>query len=99
MRSGFGSSRLARAVPVSRSQGCGAFSSGGNWFTIKELLPIVVACAVWGNSMKGKTVRIKCDNAAVVAILKSGTSKDGLAMHLLRSPFFYTAYHQVFIAP
>ena len=43
--------------------GCGAFTDRGEWFqfrwpaewssvhiTAKELLPIVVACAVWGNS-------------------------------------------------
>ena len=92
--------------------GCGAFSSEGLWFqfrwpevwagvhiTVKELLPIVVACAVWGHGWKGKTIRCRCDNAAVVAILKSGSSKDGLAMHLMRCLFFFTAYHQLCLSP
>ena len=83
---------------------CGAISSLGKWFqglwhgvwqdvhiTVKELLPIVIACAVWGLECQGKTVRCLCDNAAVVAIIRSGTSKIPLAMHLMRSLFFFTA--------
>ena len=33
----------------------------------KELLPIVVAAAVWGAEWSGKTVMAKCDNLSVVA--------------------------------
>ena len=33
----------------------------------KELLPIVVAAAVWGPEWAGKTVRVRCDNQSVVA--------------------------------
>ena len=90
--------------------GCGAFTSGGKWFqlqwpdswgpihiTVKELVPIVVACALWGASWKGTTVRCHCDNAAVVAILRSGTSKHPLVMHLLRCLSFYVAYHQLYL--
>ena len=81
--------------------GCGAFSSAGTWFqfcwppawapnhiTVKELVPIVVACAVWGHLWKGKTVRCLCDNAAVVAIIRSGSSKDPVAMHLMFCDWF-----------
>ena len=80
--------------------GCGAFTEDGEWFqfcwpaswadvhiTAKELLPIVVACAVWGHNWRGATVRCLCDNAAVVAIVRSGTSKDPLVMHLIRCLF------------
>ena len=56
--------------------------------TVKELAPIVVACALWGNRWKGATVLCRCDNAAVVSIVNSGSSKDALAMHLMRSLFF-----------
>ena len=97
---------------ASGSWGCGAFTSTGQWFklqwpavwaevhiTAKELLPIVVACAVWGREWKGKAVRCRCDNAAVVAIIKSGASKHGLAMHLMRCLFFFTAYYQLCLWP
>ncbi len=40
--------------------------------TVKELL---LACAVWGWQWSAKSVKCFCGNAAVVAILNSGTSK------------------------
>ena len=42
----------------------------------KELLPVVVACVAWGKEWNGMTIKIKCDNAAVVAIINSGRSKN-----------------------
>ena len=38
----------------------------------KELIPIVMACLVWGNSWQGQVVHAHCDNEAVVAVLNSG---------------------------
>ena len=91
--------------------GCGAFTDDGLWFqiqwpnewhsvhiTVKGLLPVVVACAVWGYRWRGLTVCCICDNAAVVVILKSGTSRHGLVMHLMRCLFFFIARHQLCLA-
>ena len=76
--------------------GCGGFFDN-KWFqmqwdphttplhiTIKELLPVVIATAVWGRNWAGKTVRALCDNMAVVHIIRSRQSKEPNAMHLLR---------------
>ena len=52
--------------------------------TVKELLPIVIAAAIWGSRWVGKTIRAQCDNAAIVAVLSSRTSKEVEVMHLLR---------------
>ena len=87
-----GGSNTHKAVvtsDASGSWGCGAFLDDGRWFqiswqgfwsqvhiTVKELLPVVVACAVWGRTTQGNSIQIRCDNADVVAILRSGTSKD-----------------------
>ena len=92
--------------------GCGAFTDSGEWFqfrwpvewegvhiTSKELLPIVVACAVWGSRWQGCIVRCLCDNAAVVAIIRSGSSRDQSAMHLMRCLFFFVAHFQLVLAP
>ena len=94
---------------ASGNWGCGAVC-GEQWFqirwpkswtsvhiTAKELLPIVVASAVWGQQWQGKTIRVWCDNAAVVAILRSGWSKDILAMHLMRCLFFFMARFHFFL--
>ena len=90
--------------------GGGAFTSSGEWFqlqwpeswssvhiTVKELALIVVACAVWGRQWHGSSVRCRCDNAAVVAIVHVGSSKHPLAMHLLRCLSFFVAFFQLFL--
>ena len=95
---------------ASGNWGCGAYTSTGKWFmlqwphswrsvhiTVKELLPLVMGVALWGRRWSGNSVVCRCDNAAVVAILKSGWCKDELAMHLLRSLFFWLATFQVTI--
>ena len=76
--------------------GCGAFWEQ-NWFqlqwsgtlqeahiTIKELVPIVIAAAVWGKKWYGLTVECRCDNSVVVAIVNWGNSQDAEVMHLIR---------------
>ena len=95
---------------ASGSWGCGAFSSSGKWFqlawsdqwkgyhiTVKELLPIVLSMGVWGHEWQGQTVLCRCDNAAVVAILRSGSSKDRTVMDLVRSLFFILAHFNIFL--
>ena len=82
---------------ASGSWGCGAYLSTWAWFqlewpkswasthiTVKELLPLVLAIAMWGRQWH-------CDNAAVVAMLRSGWCKNEHTMHLLRSLFFFQA--------
>lgn len=93
---------------ASGSWGCGAFETSGEWFqlklpeswstvhiTVKELLPIVIGIALWGRRWQGGTVRCLCDNAAVVAIIRSGRSRDERVMHLVRSLFFFLALYKV----
>ena len=96
---------------ASGSWGCGAMN-GREWFqlkwagmgaiseqniTVKELLPIVLAAALWGSEWAGKTVRAQCDNSAVVAIVNSGTSREREAMHLLRCLAFLEAQHSFYM--
>ncbi len=57
----------------------------------KELLPIVMATAVWGHLWRGKTVLFHCDNMAVVATLRSGSCREPQAMHLRRCLAFMEA--------
>ena len=92
---------------ASGSLGCGAWS-GSSWFqylwpnefstrsiAVKELLPIVMACIVWGKAWRQKKVLAHCDNQAVVEVVNSGYSKDAELMQLLRSLFFITAYLEI----
>ncbi len=50
-----------------------------------------MAAALWGRRWAGKTVRAQCDNAAVVAIVNPGSSREPEAMHLLRCLAFLEA--------
>ena len=89
---------------------CSAFS-GQSWFqlkwveqvqghsiTVKELIPIVVATAVWGPTWRGSSVQVLCDNAAVVAILNQNSSRDKEVMHLIRCLAFITAKFQFLLS-
>ena len=87
--------------------GCGAFFQG-SWFQwqwpaewvpipimAKELVPIVLSCAVW--QLAYSPVLFRCDNTAVVTAVQKGTAKDELVMHLLRCLWFFTAYYDTTI--
>ncbi len=72
-------------------------SWAGIHITVKELLPIMMACAMWGGQWSIMSVKCLCDNSAVMAILNSGTSKNTLAMHLMRCLTFFWAYYNLFL--
>ena len=70
----------------------------GGWeemdISVKELVPVVMAAALWGGSWQGQHICFHSDNMAVVAILNSKTAKSPLLMHLLRCFSFYCAYYR-----
>ena len=89
---------------ASGSFGCGTFLAGVGWFqaqwptewegieiSAKELVPMVMAAAIWGKQWSGSHVCFHCDNMAVVAILGSRTAKTPLLTHLLRCLSFFSA--------
>ena len=93
---------------ASGSWGCAGIWEG-HWFQLtwsklqdydreniatKELLPIVIAAAIWGPYWQGRVVSGKCDNQAVVAVLATRTCRDQKLMHLLRCLFFFKASFQ-----
>ena len=88
---------------ASGSWGCGAFWES-KWFhfswptslqnvpiATKELIPIVVAAAVFGHQWRGHLVEFKVDNMAVVHVLNNTYSKDQHLMHLIRTLVFLAA--------
>ena len=98
----------AMASDASGSWDCGS-TWEGQWFQLawskfqgydkesiatKELLPIVIAAAIWGPYWHGRVVKCKCDNQAVVAVLATRTARDQNLMHLLRCLFFFEASFQ-----
>lgn len=86
--------------------GCGAWHEK-KWFQLqwgeksehlniatKELVPIIIAAVIWGQRWKEEKVIVRCDNAAVVAVLTSRYSKDTHLMQMLRCLFFIEAHYQ-----
>ena len=51
----------------------------------------MVVVALWGKQRRGRNIPCRYDNATVVAILNSGSSKEEWEMHLMRSLLFFQA--------
>ena len=94
---------------ASGSWACGAFFQG-RWLQwkwpkvwlpipimVKEMVPVVLSCAVWGPLLARKTVLIQYDNTGVVAAVKKGSAKEELVMHLLRALWFFVTYFDISI--
>ena len=68
---------------------------------IKEMIPIVVAASMWGNSWQRKRIAFKSDNMSVVYCLRNGTCSEKHLAFLLRelsllavkNNFTFTAAH------
>ena len=84
---------------ASCTYGCCAFNQSLGWcqvrlpacwepvnITAKELIPIVIAAALWGAQWAGHSICFHSDN------MEKGSSTDRLLMHLLRCLLFYAAY-------
>ena len=93
---------------ASGSWGCGAFGSNGAWFQVqwpeswaryhiasKEMVPVVIAVALWGAAWQSSSVLVCSDNIAVVCAISSGAAKDPLLMHLLRCLHYFLAQFDV----
>ena len=97
--------RAAPAVHVysdaSGAYGCGAVCDSFGWFKLAwpvswgpasiTVKPVVLASAVWGPYWSGLHICFHSDNSAVVALLRSLTSRDHVIMHLIRCLSFFAA--------
>ncbi len=58
----------------------------------KELIPIILACAVWDRRWRSTHVTCHCDNQVVVACLRSRSNRVKSLMHMIRSLVFLEAH-------
>jgi hypothetical protein len=113
--SAYWSPKICFATDASGSWGCGACWEtrwlqcpwNGAWndmgIAAKELLPILLAAAVWGHCWQGNQVLVLVlvlvlvysDNMSVVNIIASNTSKEKTIMHLLRGLHFICAFYNI----
>ena len=92
---------------ASGSWGCGAICDGrwfqlawpGEWKDIhispKELVPIVLAVALWGPLWAGKKIGCRCDNMAVVYAVNKGAARNPQLTRLLRVLGFLCGVHSI----
>ena len=79
---------LTIQTDTSGAWGCADFFHG-KWFQLrwtqewapeaimaKELVPIVISCAIWGPLLVRKSVLFQCDNPGVVAAVSKGSAKE-----------------------
>jgi hypothetical protein len=90
---------------ASGSWGCGAIAEGLGWLQLpwpagyeldisaKELVPVVLAAALWGPQWARQHICFHSDNMAVVSVLKSRAAKSLPIAHLLRCLAFYSAFY------
>ena len=87
--------------------GCGAIlsTSPQPWFQLqwpdswtstniaaKEMVPVVVAAAIWRRNWQGQKVLFESDNTATVAAIRSGSVRDPSLRHLLRCLFIAASW-------
>ena len=86
--------------------GCGGHW-GDEWFqfewpsdwnnksiAVKEMVPVVMACAIWGRRWGRQWVLIRTDNRSVVDVMHSHSSRDADIMHLVRCVLFISECFQ-----
>ena len=99
--------QIVFSTDASGSWGCGAVWKkewmqcpwNGSWtdkgIATKELLPIVLAMALWGEQWAHKHVLVQSDNMAVVHVINSLKCKDQSMLHLMRCLHFFTAQFDI----
>ena len=91
---------------ASGSFSCGAFDSDWAWFNTrwpltwlevdiaaKELVPLVIAAAMWGARWRGHHVLFHVDNIAVVTAVQSLNARDHLLCQLSISTLLILTFH------
>ena len=89
---------------ASGSWGCGAVFET-QWFQLawstewtrmdimaKELVPIVLSCAVWGPLILQKKLEFRCDNHSLVDAINKGSSKEIFGHAYLAVPLVFLSF-------
>ena len=60
-----------------------------------EILNIVVALKIWGKYWQDKIIEVKCDNIAVVEVLRSGRARDTVLATCARNIWLLTSLFNI----
>lgn len=101
------SDRLELFTDASGQIGYGAVF-GSSWFygvwneewlnyniTVKEFYPIILAVALWGETIASKAICFHCDNEALVYVINNLTNQEKHVMKLLRKLIFLSLKYNI----
>ena len=90
------------------SHGCGAIALNSAYFmlywpqhwvlvdiSVKELLPLIVAAGLWGQTWTGYHILFHVDTMPVVEVVQNFSAQDPLLCNLLCCLYFYASYFQL----
>ena len=60
--------------------------------TVKELVPVIIAAAIWGAGWAVRHILFHVDNLAVVSVVQKLNARDALLSNLLRCLYSYAAH-------
>ena len=60
---------------------------------VKELIPVVLAAAMFGPQWSRKVIQFEVDNIAVVQVIEATYAQNAHLMHLIRVLVFYASYY------
>ena len=60
-----------------------------------EMLNIMIALKIWGHAWQNMRIEIKCDNLAVVQVLKDGKARDPLLATIARNIWMLTSLFNI----
>ena len=99
--------RYSVVCDASGRWGCGASFSNlwlqfpwpGHWKSVpisqKEMVPVVLALALWGSQWAGSKVLVQSDNMAVVCAINKRSARDPILARLLRLSALFCAVYDI----
>ena len=69
-------------------------NSSGFSIAFLELVPIVIAAALWGRLWQGQRVCSHSDNEGAISVVSKGYTSDTLLIHLMRCLSFFAAFYR-----
>ena len=63
----------------------------------RELFTVVIAVKLWSEQLKGKILRVECDNEALVCTVNSGRTRDKFMLKCLRELAWVTATNNTWV--
>ena len=69
--------------------------NGSEWILWRRSQSQLFCCAIWGPLLPKKILEFNCDNCGLVNAIDKCSSKEPVAMQLLRCQWFFLAFYEI----